>query len=330
MYLSEEWLSYERKLGFRPVITGTVEEIRTGYNGLSDTIAKQLPPHDPTLTVHDQTVSANGHEVPVRIYIPGQASERKLPVGVYAHGGGFVAGSVQASFEDYNCRYIAQNTPCIIVSVDFRLAPEHRVPAQVDDVLAGFLWTRDNITTLNGDPSKLFLIGASVGGGLALSVAFKLLEAPQEAQHAQLAGIVALAPITMHPEQVPAEFRPDYTAYEENAEGPLINRAAMYVFNSLNGCDARKDDVYVFPALHPLLRAGSSRELPPTYISTCGADPLRDDGTVIERALTRLGVPCRLRNYEGLPHFFWIYPEIPTGDTFREDTVEGVSFVLES
>ncbi|KAK4145923.1 Alpha/Beta hydrolase protein [Dichotomopilus funicola] len=302
MYLSEEWLSYERKLGFRPVITGTVEEIRTGYNGLSDTIAKQLPPHDSTLTV-----------LPVRIYTPGQASERKLPVGVYAHGGGFVAGSVQASFEDYNCRYIAQNTPCIIVSVDFRLAPEHPVPAQVDDVLAGFLWTRDNITTLNGDPSKLFLIGASVGGGLALSVAFKLLEAPQGDQHAQLAGIVALAPITMHPEHVLAEFLPDYTAYEENAEGPLINRAAMYVFNSLNGCDARKDDV---------------KGLPPTYISTCGADPLRDDGTVIERALTRQGVPCRLRNYEGLPHFFWIYPEIPTGDTFREDTVEGVRFVL--
>lgn len=157
-------------------------------------------------------------------------------------------------------------------------------------------------------------------------MAFKLLEAQDESS--QLAGIVALAPITMHPEHVPAEFRPDFTAYEENAEGPLINRAAMYVFNSLNGCDERKDDVYVFPALHPLLRASSSRGLPPTYISTCGADPLRDDGTVIERALTRLGVPCRLRNYEGLPHFFWIYPEIPTGDTFREDTVEGVRFVL--
>ncbi|KAL2018284.1 hypothetical protein VTK56DRAFT_988 [Thermocarpiscus australiensis] len=325
MYLSEEWLSYERKLGFRPVITGTVEEIRAGYNALSETIAKQLPLHDPALTVRDQTVSAEGHQVPVRIYTPSQAGERKLPVGVYAHGGGFVTGSVKASFEDYNCRYIAQNTPCIIVSVDFRLAPEHPVPAQVDDVLAGFLWTRDNMATLNGDPAKLFLIGASVGGGLALSVALKLLEA--HGQRSQVAGIVALAPITMHPEHVPAEFRPDYTAYEENAEGPLINRAAMYVFNGLNGCDAHKDDSYVFPALHPLLRAGGG-ELPPTYIATCGADPLRDDGTVIERALTRRGVRCRLRNYEGLPHFFWIYPELPTGDTFREDTVKGVRFVL--
>ncbi|KAL2186602.1 alpha/beta-hydrolase [Thermothelomyces heterothallicus CBS 203.75] len=322
MYLSEEWLAYERKLGFRPVIIGTAQEIRTAYNSLAQTIGEQLPPHDPTLTIRDQTVSAEGHQVAVRIYKPREATERKLPVGIYAHGGGFVAGSVTASFEDYNCRYIAQNTPCILVSVDFRLAPEHPVPAQVDDVLAGYLWTRENIDALNGDPAKVFLIGASVGGGVALSVALKLIA---RGQAGQVAGIVALAPITMHPEHVPDEFRADYTAYEENAEGPLINRAAMYVFNSINGCDERKDDPYVFPALHPLL----GPELPPTYISTCGADPLRDDGTVIQRALSRHGVRCRLKNYEGLPHFFWIYPEIPTGDTFRADTVEGVRFVLE-
>ncbi|KAK4244015.1 Alpha/Beta hydrolase protein [Corynascus novoguineensis] len=323
MYLSEEWLAYERKLGFRPVITGTAEEIRTGYNGLAKTIGEQLPPSDPSLTL----VSAEGHQVPVRIYTPREASDRKLPVGVYAHGGGFVAGSVTASFEDYNCRYIAQNTPCIIVSVDFRLAPEHLVPAQVDDVYAAFLWTRDNIGSLNGDPAKLFVIGASVGGGLALSVALKHIE---RGGRGNVAGIVALAPITMHPEHVMDEFRPDYTAYEENAEGPLINRAAMYVFNGLNGCDARRDDPDVFPALHPLLRTATGPDnLPRTFISTCGADPLRDDGTVIKRALDRLGVPCRLRNYEGLPHFFWIYPEIATGDTFRADTVEGVRFVLQ-
>jgi versiconal hemiacetal acetate esterase len=163
-------------------------------------------------------------------------------------------------------------------------------------------------------------------------VALKLLEEEEKArpgsshhQPSKVAGIVALAPITMHPEHVAVEFRPDFKAYEENAEGPLINRAAMYVFNRLNGCDARRDDPYVFPALHPLLGAG---KLPPTYVSTCGADPLRDDGTVIKLALSRRGVRCRLRNYEGLPHFFWIYPELATGDTFRKDTVEGVRFVL--
>ena len=116
-----------------------------------------------------------------------------------------------------------------------------------------------------------------------------------------MAGIVALAPITMHPEFVPEEFKPNYTAYVENAAGPLIDRAAMYVFNgtwktslwassaiiiitAINGCDNMKDDPYVFPALHP-----RKSELPPVYISTCGADPLRDDGTIYKIELDKFG-----------------------------------------
>ncbi|KAI1735428.1 Alpha/beta hydrolase fold-3 [Xylaria scruposa] len=198
-----------------------------------------------------------------------------------AHGGGFVAGSVDTCFEDYNCRYIALNTPCILVPVDFRLAPENVVLAQVQDVFEGFKWAYNNCEGLGGDKSKCFLIGASVGGGLALGAAHRLIES---GMWSSFVGIVALAPITQHPENVPEEFKGDFIAYSENADGPLIDRAAMYNFNAQNGCDQTMDDPCVFPALH----AGKS-ELPPVYISTCGADPLRDDGTVVYLALQKLG-----------------------------------------
>ncbi|KAI1335925.1 alpha/beta-hydrolase [Xylariaceae sp. FL0016] len=320
MYLADEWLAYEKELGFRPLISGSVEEIRAGYNTLSDSIAAKLPAHDPSLKVYDKEIS---NALSVRVYTPKEATaDNKLPLGVYAHGGGFVAGSVDASFEDFNCRYIAQHTPSILVAVDFRLAPEHPVPAQVDDVLEAFLWAYTNCGDLHGDLSQCFLIGASVGGGLALAVALKLIERDMRSA---VAGIVALAPITLHPEFVPAEFRASFVAYVENAVGaPLIDRAAMYVFNAHNGADKMKDDPYVFPALH-----ARKAELPPVYLSTCGADPLRDDGTVIKLALDKYGVRNMLKNYEGLPHFFWIFPEIKTGDTFRADSVDGVRFVLD-
>ncbi|GAW25040.1 putative alpha beta hydrolase fold protein [Rosellinia necatrix] len=318
MYLTEEWLAYERQLGGRPMITGTWQEIRAAYSGLCDVIAKKLPPQDPSLVVQDIKVS---DQLSVRTYTPRQAVPgEKLPLGVYAHGGGLVTGSVDASFEDYNCRYIAQNTPCILVSVDFRLAPEYLAPTQVDDVLQGFLWAYENCDRLGGDVSKCFLIGASVGGGLAMGAAFHLIE---RGMGSSFVGIVALAPITMHPEYVPDEFKKDFVAYTENAEGPLINRAAMYNFNAQNGCDQMKDDPYVFPALH-----AAKSKLPPMYISTCGADPLRDDGTVIYLALQKHGIKSTLKNYPGLPHFFWIFPEITEGDTFRADTVGGIRFIL--
>ncbi|KAI1275972.1 alpha/beta-hydrolase [Xylaria sp. FL0933] len=318
MHLNAEWLAYEEKLGFRPMISGTHAEIRKSYNELSEAIKAKLPPPDAELQVFDWKFSK---DVSVRLYKPKEArSGQALPLGVYVHGGGLVAGSVGASFEDFNCRHIAQNTPCILVSVDFRLAPEHLAPAQIDDVLNAYVWAYEICEQLGGRKDKCFLIGASIGGGLALAAAFKLIE---RGMKSTLAGIVALAPITMHPEYVPDEFKADFVAYTENAEGPLISRAAMYNFNAQNGCDALKDDPYVFPALH----AGMA-ELPPVYISTCGADPLRDDGTVVYLKLKKLGVKTMLKNYDGLPHFFWIFPEIKSGDSFRDDSVNGVRYVL--
>ncbi|KAI1119478.1 alpha/beta-hydrolase [Nemania sp. NC0429] len=318
MHLTDEWLAYEKQLGARPKISGTWQEIRTAYNGLSKVIGSKLPPPDLSLLVQDIKIS--GH-VSVRIYTPTQAYPRRaLPLGVYAHGGGFIAGSVDASFEDYTCRYISLNTPCILVSVDFRLAPEYPVPAQVQDVVEAFQWAYGNCEGLGGDKSKCFLIGASVGGGLALAAAHRLIESGMQSS---FVGIVALAPITLHPEHVPDEFKDDFVAYSENADGPLIDRAAMYNFNAQNGCDEMKDDPYVFPALHT-----GKAQLPPVYISTCGADPLRDDGTVVYLALQKLGIKSTLKNYHGLPHFFWIFPEIQEGDNFRADTVDGIHFVL--
>ncbi len=165
-----------------------------------------------------------------------------------AHGGGFVAGSVDAHFEDRkcqtlgfrlqaqhsadydlsgNCRYIAQHAPCIIVSVDFRLAPEFPVPQQLYDYLKAYNWVWEHAEELGGIQSQCFSIGASVGAGLAISVALKLIE---QGHKSRIAGVVSLAPSTLHPDYVPNEFKDIFVAYEDNKDGPLINREAMYVF----------------------------------------------------------------------------------------------------
>jgi versiconal hemiacetal acetate esterase len=104
------------------------------FNGLGQALAAQLPPPDPSVKSRDET--ADG--VSVRIYTPDGAEGKKLPIGVYFHGGGYVLGNLDA--EDFWCRYFAKNTPCILVSVDYRLAPKFKHPAMLEDGVAVFNW----------------------------------------------------------------------------------------------------------------------------------------------------------------------------------------------
>lgn len=320
MYLCPEWLEYEKKLGSRPVVKGSYVEIRKAMNDLCSAIAPQFPPHDPALEVYDQKISEN---VMVRVYRPvNTAPEQNLPIGVYAHGGGNVTASVSAVFEDYNCRYFSLHTPCVIVSVEFRLAPEHIAPAQFEDCLEAYEWVYANASSLNKSVSqpRLFVIGASGGAGLMLAVGLKQIV---DGHRDRVCAAVLLAPITMHPEYVPDKYKKRYVAYSENWDGPLINKEAMYGFFAINGGNEMKTDPYVFPALHDRLA-----ELPPTYIATCGADPLRDDGTIIANELARSGVRHKIEDYRGWPHVFWIFPELSITPVFHRKTVEEIRNAL--
>jgi versiconal hemiacetal acetate esterase len=121
-------------LGQRPVLGGSAQDIIEQFYGLVATLAAQAPPLDTSIQTHDEI--ADG--VPVRIYTPPAAKGKKLPVGVFYHGGGYLVGNLDS--EDGWCRAFSKNTPCILVSVDYRLSATHKMPVMLEDSLAAYKW----------------------------------------------------------------------------------------------------------------------------------------------------------------------------------------------
>jgi versiconal hemiacetal acetate esterase len=132
---TQGWLDYEKLLGQRPILSGSAEAIIEASNTLNATLAAQSPPPDNLVQTRED--SADG--VPIRIYTPTAAlSENKLPIGVYYHGGGYLVGNLDS--EDLWCRFIAKATPCIVVSVDYRLSTVAKLPAQLEDSVIAYKW----------------------------------------------------------------------------------------------------------------------------------------------------------------------------------------------
>jgi versiconal hemiacetal acetate esterase len=131
-----------------------------------------------------------------------------------------------------------------------------------------------------------------------------------------------MVPVTAHPSSLPSVYKPHYTAYTENALGtPVIDGKTMQVFFETAGADYHDEKVFV--TLSPRLG-----EFPPVYIATCGKDPLRDDGRVLEMMLREQGVPTKSHGYEGVPHYFWLFPGIKGGEEFLGNVVGGAKWVL--
>lgn len=131
------------------------------------------------------------------------------------------------NIEDAQCRIISKECNIVLVSVDYRLAPKHKYPAAIDDSYAGVIWALDNRATLGANNKPIVLIGTSAGGGLSLSVAIKMI---QNNNDAQLAGVAALVPVTIHPDALPAELKHKYTSYDEHAEDTVNTKDAMMAF----------------------------------------------------------------------------------------------------
>ncbi|KAF4634017.1 hypothetical protein G7Y89_g4094 [Cudoniella acicularis] len=307
------YFGVERNLGQRPIFQGSAEDIIAQFNSLVAALAQQAPPPDASIKTRDE--KADG--VPVRIYTPPAADGKKLPVGVYFHGGGYLVGNLDS--EDAWCRVISKNTPCIIVSVDYRLSTTHKLPVMLEDSITAYKWAWYNAEKIGGDQSQVFTVGASAGGGLALTVADQVIKSGNPS-HVQ--GVVAMVPVTAHPSSIPAAYKSHYTAYTENARGvPVINADSMRVFFEVAGADYNDEKVFV--TLSPRLG-----ELPPVYVATCGKDPLRDDGRVLERMIKDKGGKVRSDHYEGVPHYYWLFPGIEGGEEFLGNVVKGAQWVL--
>ncbi|OJJ65608.1 hypothetical protein ASPBRDRAFT_35807 [Aspergillus brasiliensis CBS 101740] len=310
---TEEWLQLEQSLGARPLLQGSAREIRDQFNSLMTLLAANRAPAGPKVLTVDMTIEG----VKCRVYSPISQKESH-PVGVYTHGGGFICGDLDS--EDTLCRAISHAVDCIIISVDYRLGPEYKLPVMLEDTLAVYQWAWDNASQLKGDQDAFFSIGGSAGGGLALAVANHYAQQPDTDKY--IKGVVALVPLTLHWDNVPAEFQEDYRSYVENAtDVPIIDGSSMRTF--YEAVDADPNDARIFTALSPY-----HRNFPPTYICTCEADPLRDDGTVMKKALRKAGVPTKLTTYPNLPHYFWIFPDLQATGKFVNDVISGVKWVI--
>ncbi|HEY3277008.1 MAG TPA: alpha/beta hydrolase [Syntrophorhabdaceae bacterium] len=233
----------------------------------------------------DRTIHGSEGEIPVRVYTP--EGEGPFPVLLFFHGGGWVVGSL--AMEEHVCLALAEKTPCLVLSVDYRLAPEHPFPAGLHDCYDAFLWARAEAHTFGGDGERIALSGESAGANLA--AALTLL--------ARDRGVPAAAlQVLFNPVTDLTSF--NTASHRKFARGFILSLEDMEATRSLYV--PREEDLsdpYVSP-----LCARSLRGLPSALVITSGFDPLRDEGEAYAKRLKDEGVQVRLIRYKDTIHGF--------------------------
>jgi len=264
------------------------EEARTFYASM------QLPaPEVPLASVEDRNIPGPEGEIPIRIYKP--EAPGPLPALLYFHGGGWVIGSIET--HDASCRELADKAGCAVVSVGYRLAPEHRYPAAADDCYAATCWLAEHGAALGIDPARMAAGGDSAGGNLTAVVA----QMARDRGGPQLRLQLLLYPVT------DADFeRPSYV---ENGEGYLLEAAAMrWFFDHYAPEPRQRAEPYCSP-----LQARDLAGLAPALVITAEFDPLRDEGEAYAERLKAAGVPTTHTRYAGMTHGFFSMSAIVDG-----------------
>lgn len=245
---------------------------------------------EPVGSVRDAVAAAEGLEVPVRIYAPVTLPRSgPRPVTVFFHGGGWVLGDLDS--QDHIARIMANRSGTIVVSVDYRLAPEHRFPAGIEDAYAALTWVAANAGSFGGDGQNIAVFGESAGGNLAAALV----------QEARRRGG---PPIALQVLAYPAVDRfDDSPSMYENMAGPLLSRSwlewfwGLYLNTPDEGADLR-----VSPG-----RSEELAGLPPAVIVTAEHDPLRDQGDRYAQKLADADVPVRHLPIKGATHAFFSF-----------------------
>lgn len=238
---------------------------------------------DYPLSMRNSRILGPAGDIPVRIYTPD--AKGPLPVLVYLHGGGFVVGSLDS--HDSVCRALAHRASVVVVSVDYRLAPEHPFPAGLEDATAATRWVIENASSLGGDPRRVAVGGDSAGGNLAAGVALECRNDPTPPSFQLL-----IYPATDATRSLPSHrhFRAGFFLTEASISWFL----EQYV---------KPPHAHDDPRVSPLF-ADDLEGAPPALVITAGFDPLRDEGRAYAERLRAAGVPTEFREYEGTIHGF--------------------------
>jgi acetyl esterase len=238
--------------------------------------------------------------LPLRIYTP--RGEGPFPLMVFFHGSGFVVCDLDT--HDSICRNLCWGADCVVVSVDYRLAPEHKFPAASDDCLAATQWVAQNASALHSDAGRIMAVGDSAGGNLAAVTALRA----RDEGGPRLIGQMLIYPVTDY-------YQPATPSMMENAEGFGLTREGMiwfwkhYVRSPADG---------VHPHASPL-RASTLAGLPQALVFTAEYDPLRDEGEYYAEALNKDGVAVEMKRWGGMNHGFFRFAGIVDKATEAND-----------
>jgi acetyl esterase len=239
--------------------------------------------------VSDRVIARPGGGIPLRVYTP--LGSGPFPLVVFFHGSGFVVCSLDS--HDLMARNLCGGSGAVVVSVDYRLAPEAKFPAAPDDCLLATRWVAEHAGELNGDPARIVVAGDSAGGNLATVTALRI----RDEGGPRLAGQLLIYPVTDY-------HSPGTPSYAENAEGYGLTRAGMAWFWHHYLADPRD-------ALHPHaspLRAADLSGLPPALVHTAEYDVLRDEAEHYAERLREAGVAVTMKRWAGMNHgfYFWV------------------------
>ena len=278
---AEAFLYEAAVAGETPYHKLSVEDAR---RALEATLQKVKVELEPVAKIADKLIPSSDIKIPVRIYTP--RGSGPFPVFVFFHGGGWVLGGIEMS--DAFCRKVTNAVGCLVVSVDYRLAPENKFPIAVEDSYAATNWVFNNANTINANPEYIAVGGPSAGGNLAgaVSIMARDLGTPP------LVYQVLLYPVT--------NYAFNTASYQKNDQGYFLEKEEMIWFWKLYlRSEADGDNAYA-----SILRASNLRGLPPALIITAEYDPLLDEGAAYADRLQKAGVPTICTYYKSMIHGF--------------------------
>lgn len=275
------------QLSANPEAPGLADVPPEGGRAMFRALGAMLDMQDaPIGKIENRKIPGPAGEIPVRIYTPVAAGAEPLPCLVYYHGGGWVIGDLET--HEGACRLLANGSGCRVVSVDYRLAPEHVFPAAVDDCYAAVKWVSENARQIGIDPNRIAVGGDSAGGNLSAVVC----QTARDSGGPAIAFQLLIYPATDMTLATPSK--------KENAVGYFLEGKLMdYFYQHYVPKGADEND-----PRHSPLRARNFSGLPPAYVITAQYDVLRDEGRMYAEKLQAAGVKVTLVNYESMIHGF--------------------------